>query len=372
MNHAKITSILLALPVAAIAWGMPSAAIAAPTQVAPVAAPPVVECVPACRTGFLCVQGQCVSSCNPPCAANETCTANGQCIAAAPTTVPASTPVPASAAVTPPPGVQPNQPGSVQPAYVAPPAQGSYAPAPPPPTPAEAGSASASRPERRFGQGFQVALSAENLFGYVHTWDTWSINKVRGASVAGTEISSKGDNVAFLGNRGGANLSPGLAVDFVLGQGFTIGGGFYYASTGGDETVKQGTTTTTETNYKNSSLSAFGVATRVGYVLMFNEIVGIWPRLGLGYESGSIKSYSYSGTNNQTETETDIDLSNFSIRPEVMLVISPVPHFALLLGAASRFGVAGSQTQKQAGVTTLDGDYTESGIGVTAGLMGYL
>jgi hypothetical protein len=42
------------------------------------------ECAPACRTGYLCMEGQCVSACNPPCAAWELCTANGECIARAP------------------------------------------------------------------------------------------------------------------------------------------------------------------------------------------------------------------------------------------------------------------------------------------------
>jgi len=36
-------------------------------------------CFPACRSGFVCSAGQCVSACNPPCPTSETCTANGQC-----------------------------------------------------------------------------------------------------------------------------------------------------------------------------------------------------------------------------------------------------------------------------------------------------
>ena len=39
------------------------------------------SCMPACRTGFVCQQGQCVSACNPPCAAGQQCTAQGECIA---------------------------------------------------------------------------------------------------------------------------------------------------------------------------------------------------------------------------------------------------------------------------------------------------
>jgi hypothetical protein len=39
-------------------------------------------CVPACRSGYICRAGQCVSACNPPCGAGERCTDRGECAAA--------------------------------------------------------------------------------------------------------------------------------------------------------------------------------------------------------------------------------------------------------------------------------------------------
>lgn len=51
---------------------------------APPGAP--IECVPGCRSGFTCVQGSCVSLCNPPCDAVHVCTAQGECIPSAPPT----------------------------------------------------------------------------------------------------------------------------------------------------------------------------------------------------------------------------------------------------------------------------------------------
>ncbi|MEM9192341.1 MAG: hypothetical protein AAGF12_24415, partial [Myxococcota bacterium] len=36
--------------------------------------PPPGQCTPACRSGFMCVAGQCVSACNPPCGPGEMCT----------------------------------------------------------------------------------------------------------------------------------------------------------------------------------------------------------------------------------------------------------------------------------------------------------
>jgi hypothetical protein len=52
----------------------------APAEPAP-AQPAPAECFPACRAGYTCHQGKCVSLCNPPCAATEECTSAGQCIA---------------------------------------------------------------------------------------------------------------------------------------------------------------------------------------------------------------------------------------------------------------------------------------------------
>jgi hypothetical protein len=55
-------------------------------------------CVPACRAGFACRGGTCVSPCNPPCAGGEVCTRGGLCLPASPPAAPA-------AAVQPAPGV---------------------------------------------------------------------------------------------------------------------------------------------------------------------------------------------------------------------------------------------------------------------------
>lgn len=69
----------------------PMAPAPAAATMAPASAPGTAECVPQCRAGFLCVQGQCISSCNPPCAGNEVC-ANGQCLAQAPGAAPGMAP----------------------------------------------------------------------------------------------------------------------------------------------------------------------------------------------------------------------------------------------------------------------------------------
>jgi hypothetical protein len=61
------------------------------------------SCFPACRRGYLCHAGTCVSECNPPCGAGETCEA-AQCVlrtsAAPPTTKSSSSPSSTSSEIT--------------------------------------------------------------------------------------------------------------------------------------------------------------------------------------------------------------------------------------------------------------------------------
>ena len=45
--------------------------------------PSASSCAPSCRAGFMCVQGACVSACNPACSDGEQCSAEGQCVAKA-------------------------------------------------------------------------------------------------------------------------------------------------------------------------------------------------------------------------------------------------------------------------------------------------
>jgi hypothetical protein len=42
---------------------------------------PAPACVPECRSGYACVEGECVSKCNPGCGAGERCTDAGECVA---------------------------------------------------------------------------------------------------------------------------------------------------------------------------------------------------------------------------------------------------------------------------------------------------
>lgn len=70
-----------AAPASAEPIPQPSAASTGEAVGTPLEAPSTAACVPSCRTGFTCVSGSCVSSCNPPCSIGDVCTDRGECIA---------------------------------------------------------------------------------------------------------------------------------------------------------------------------------------------------------------------------------------------------------------------------------------------------
>src|SRR5689334_22006718 len=71
---------MLIRPLAMVAW---LAALPLPAAAQDAGVPgPEATCFPACRVGFVCHQGQCVSACNPACAPHEVCNAAGECVSA--------------------------------------------------------------------------------------------------------------------------------------------------------------------------------------------------------------------------------------------------------------------------------------------------
>ncbi len=40
------------------------------------------DCMPPCRAGYFCREGECLSRCNPPCAEGQACSDDGECLAA--------------------------------------------------------------------------------------------------------------------------------------------------------------------------------------------------------------------------------------------------------------------------------------------------
>ncbi len=163
-------------------------------------APPVAddddgdkECIPACRPGFACVDGQCVSACNPPCAAGLECTPDLRCVAPAPAqqSAPMQQPV-----------ATPGQPVGVAPGQAA---------SPPPPAAVEA-------EHSRAGVSLAVGIGLDHHYvGYKGPGEFYG-----GEYVLSSHLFSAGPVVSI-------DFGP---TDFLF-LGFEIRGGNIFTSDGG-------------------------------------------------------------------------------------------------------------------------------------------
>ena len=226
----------------------------APAPVAPAPAPAHTKpsknaaCFPACRYGFTCVKGACVSSCNPPCAANESCTPDGECVAKGGTTaVPAPVPTPAPAPA-PTPAPVPTPKPDPKPALAA---------ASTEPTAAEPGSSSATPGVR--GQILIAPAVGLNV----------ALGNVREDSPQSEVLASPG--VAF-------SLDLGFGISRTIALGLWSDGAFH----GAGETVCDA-----EKSIPNSNtqcvVAVFGVGPQLLYLAPTSGRLRPWIAGGFGY-----------------------------------------------------------------------------------------
>lgn len=189
-----------------------------------------------------------------------------------------------------------------------------------------------------FGRAHQLVVSADRLFGYVHSSETLSLG--------GVSETSSSNNVSIIGSPfaplAASYATPRLAFDGFVTDGLSIGGSVSYFWT---STKQAGSTS-------SNSVDGFMIMPRVGYALALGQAAGIWPRVGFSYVHAS---------------GTDNTVSLYAVTLEVPVVIVLGPHVALLAGPTFDVGVGGSQTQNSVTI-----DATETDIGVMFGIAGSL
>jgi hypothetical protein len=192
-------------------------------------------------------------------------------------------------------------------------------------------SSSAWAQSASFGQQGQVAISAERLFGFVHT--------IQSANNQTNTFDSISLFASPLNGLGTPYSTPRVAFDYFAATGFSLGAalGFQHLGSGN----------------AGGSADVVVFAPRLGYAAVINESVGIWPRIGMTYESLSLGSDT---------------VHAYALTLEAPLVITPMPHAALTIGPTLDLGLAGSETEGAGGSV----DIKETGIGVQAGLLIYL
>lgn len=219
--------------------------------------------------------------------------------------------------------------------------------------------------QTQLGRSGQFAVSAERLTGLVGSsveFDT----EVGGDTVT---ITDSNTNFHFLihpvGTSGGNEQAfggysfPRLAGDYFVIDRLSVGAALGYFSVA---TTREAEAGGSSMDIADVTLSGFMLAPRVGYALMFSDLLGIWPRAGI--------SYVHSGfTDNDNDDELSVDMWALSL--DVPLVIAPVPHVAFLVGPTLDYGFTGGYTDTDPAGMEEEGDLTVTEIGVQAGLSVY-
>jgi len=199
------------------------------------------------------------------------------------------------------------------------------------------GGRAAGAQELPFGEPRSVVLSAERLFGFVHSSAT--------QTVGGLDVTSSQDAFSLLSNPIAAESSsygwPRVSLDVFVANNVSVGGAVAYF------------------NLSRSQSSTTGVlfAPRAGFAAHLTSRVSIWLRGGFTYESFSDRVNVVAGAATTTTTF-------FALTMEAPLVISILPHVGLLIGPSLDYGLSGSVSTGGSSVDQRNTDF-----GIHAGLL---
>jgi len=217
-------------------------------------------------------------------------------------------------------------------------------------------------PGANFGKAGQFAISGDRLIGL--SWESFSLDQNGGKLTESNTSLSLLTTPSYLSigsfNAVGAYNMPRLSLDYFVIDGLSVGGSLeYFSISGHRKTEAAGVTTETGTG----SSYGFLFAPRVGYAFMFTDMLGIWPRGGITYVTGTFKN------DNGDETGS---FNQFAFSLEAPLVISPFPHMGFVVGPALDIGVTGSAKNRNpnSGLTT-SFDATSLNVALNAGLFVY-
>jgi hypothetical protein len=216
-----------------------------------------------------------------------------------------------------------------------------------------------------------VGMDQQIVFGVDRAMGIF-FDRVTEERTAGT-VTTSVTAVALIGNASGdlAGLGPStttiprLALDYFVTEGVSLGASFiYYTQSGEQETEPDaggGTTTDLGTQ------SVIVIHPRIGYSFIIDETFAIWPRAGITWGQGKRESEQDDGTGTGTMVSFEQTRSAFDLSLDVPIVISPMEHFAILIGPFLDLGVGG--TISSTGAEDIDSKQTS--FGLATGVVGY-
>ena len=218
-------------------------------------------------------------------------------------------------------------------------------------------SVDAAAQESSFANQGYLTLSAERLVGLSFTNDTEK------SAISDAEVNQKltlfgfGPNLAVLN----PFEAPQLGIDHFVIDGLSLGAAFsLWSFSGESETTAPNTSTTTNTF---NDITVFRMTPRVGYGVMFTDILGFWGRGGLTY---------YSLSSEQDDGDTDWE-HGWAVTLDAFLMISPLDHFAIHLGPTADIGFTGEEEFDPAepNLPTTSTDIIRRQYGLHAGITGW-
>jgi hypothetical protein len=178
------------------------------------------------------------------------------------------------------------------------------------------------RAEGRLNQQGRFSVGAERLFGVAY--QTTTIEQ------GGVKETLSTTSVSLLTKPNASPITaPRIAFDYFAIDGLSVGMGIGYSTISNDATL-EGVAGAQVGGGRG--VHAFVVAPRVGYAYMFNEYVGLWPRLGM--------TYSLLSSNGDQANDVEVSSHSLAVSGEVPLVFTPVSHVAFLLAPTIDYGVS--------------------------------
>ena len=216
-----------------------------------------------------------------------------------------------------------------------------------------------ARAQTRFGDRGQLAITGENLFAF--------------SSERRAEAQPTGDSVDVTNRFGilfsdrldsiGSPHDPQVGGHYFLSPSLSIGGTIGYESRGGSLTRAPAGNMIRPTESKDD-VATFVFMPKVGYALMLNDVLGFWFRAG--------PSFVRVGSSDGTDSRIKDSVSFWLLSADALLVVSPVQHFAFYVGPQGDISFAGSHSVTNVMGQTLSNNTSYRGIGIGAGLIGYL
>jgi len=238
--------------------------------------------------------------------------------------------------------------------------------------------ASAQQAGKSFGDQGEFIFGADRLFGlFAFTSNSFS--------TGGNNITVTGTDMAFFGGLNSAAVGanpvggaffvgnptfynvPRLGFDYTIIQGLTLGGeAIAFFTLGGNASLNNA-------NNQVPGGNVFGIAPRVGYIFNLSDVFAIWPRGGFSYYDSN---YSLQDARfNRCNDTANANVFGLDIDP--VLTISPVQHFAFMVGPSLDWGFTGgaSSTNPQntdcSQTQTRSYNYQAINFDINAGLLGW-